>query len=193
MKIAVTGIIGSGKSEVCNILKNLGANVFSADEINRELLLDDDYLEKLNKVFPETFVEGVFDKSVLTKLVFSDKAKLELLNSIAHPEIMKRVWERTAGENLVFCEVPLLYPEYAKGFDLVWVVVSTCSDRVTRISLRDGRSLSQAESIVKSQEDNKNIKYDDCDIIYNDGSLEDLKGIVEEKYCNLLKNLQSLS
>ena len=36
-KIAVTGGLGSGKSAVCQILKDLGYPVFSCDEINREL------------------------------------------------------------------------------------------------------------------------------------------------------------
>ncbi|MFT6948191.1 MAG: dephospho-CoA kinase, partial [Vicingaceae bacterium] len=45
LKIGITGGIGSGKSTVCNILKNLGVPVFTSDDVGKFLLNNDDYLK----------------------------------------------------------------------------------------------------------------------------------------------------
>ena len=57
-KIAVTGGLGSGKSAVCQILKDLGYPVFSCDEINRELWGEEEYLGILAKTFPDCPADG---------------------------------------------------------------------------------------------------------------------------------------
>ena len=51
-KIAITGGIGSGKSTVLSFLKENGYPVFSCDEIYKQLLLDREYIEKIEKLFP---------------------------------------------------------------------------------------------------------------------------------------------
>lgn len=53
MNIAIVGGIASGKSEVLKTLKSLGAFVISADEINRGLLIDNNYVEKIKLFFPK--------------------------------------------------------------------------------------------------------------------------------------------
>jgi len=50
-KIGITGGIGTGKSLVSNILKELGIIVISADEIVRELQKDPYYLQKIREIF----------------------------------------------------------------------------------------------------------------------------------------------
>lgn len=185
MKVAITGIIGSGKSEVSKIVATFGATVLSADTINKELLQDVKYQEKLKEVFPDAFPCGKFDKKKLTDLVFGDKEKLSTLNSIAHPEIMKKMHERAEGYDLVFCEIPLLKEDWAKDFDRIWLVKCDDNARVERICARDNRSLDEALKIIDSQRAYKDIKYDNCDIIYNNGNFEELKEKVEKLYCEL--------
>ena len=91
MKIAITGKIGSGKSEITKLLKEFGAFVVSADEMNKRLLRDKAYLCLLEKHFPEAFLSGYFDKKALTSIVFSDAKKREILNNLAHPEIFRLI------------------------------------------------------------------------------------------------------
>ena len=150
MKVAITGIIGSGKSEVSKILREKGECVLSADEINAKLLTDSDYLKKLNKVFPETFIDGSFDKKKLSSIVFSDEKELEKLNALAHPEIMKTMFRLASEKELVFCEIPLLRDEWVEFFDYVWIVSCDSEEkRIERICNRDGRSLEQAKQMIK--------------------------------------------
>lgn len=72
-KIAITGGIGSGKSSVAEFIRQEGYPVFSCDEINRSLLSKQDYLEKLQKLFPEAVTEGTFDKKSLRRQFFRIK------------------------------------------------------------------------------------------------------------------------
>lgn len=182
MKIAITGRIGSGKSEVTSELRKLGAFVLSADEINRELLEDKNYLEVLEKAFPETFKQGAFDKKTLTRIVFSDPIARKKLNSIAHPEILKRILAKSKDKEIVFVEVPLLSMEWAERFDKVWVVESEQELRRKRVANRDGRSQAEIDAIFSSQKEYESIEYSDCTIIKNDGSVKDLKERVREEY-----------
>ena len=185
-KIAITGIIGSGKSEVAKIVSDLGGYVLSSDKINGEMLADESYLERLKIHFPEAFVNG-FDKARLTAEVFKDDGKREILNSIAHPEIAKRMREKAEGKEIVFCEIPLLSAKWAEEFDRVWVVRCSEEGRISRICSRDGRKEEEAMRIVQSQSSYRDIIYNDCDIIDTNGCLDDLNQQVRRLYCELVK------
>lgn len=186
IKVAITGIIGSGKSEVAKIVGDLGGFVLSADKINREMLLDKSYLDRLKEYFPEAFKDG-FDKAVLTTEVFKNEEKRNLLNLIAHPEIDRRMRIQAEGKDVVFCEIPLLSYEWAEEFDRVWLVRCNEEGRVSRICERDGRDEEQARQIVESQSSYRDIIYTNCDIIDNNGCLDDLNQQVRRLYCKLLK------
>ncbi|MDE7214249.1 MAG: dephospho-CoA kinase, partial [Clostridia bacterium] len=49
--IAVTGGIGSGKSAVCNIIKEAGFPIISCDGVYSELLNDGDFLSSIANEF----------------------------------------------------------------------------------------------------------------------------------------------
>lgn len=187
IKVAITGIIGSGKSEVAKIVSDFGGFVLSADKINREMLADESYLDKLKVYFPEAFTGDGFNKAVLTSEVFKNEDKRNLLNSIAHPEINRRMRIKADGKEIVFCEIPLLSVEWAKEFDRVWLVRCNEDDRINRICLRDGRDEEQARQMVNSQSSYRDIKYVNCDIIDNNGCFDDLIQQVRRLYCKLVK------
>lgn len=184
IKVAITGIIGSGKSEVAKIVGDLGGFVLSADKINREMLIDDTYLKVLEQHFPEAFNNG-FDKAKLTSIVFQSEEKRNLLNSIAHPEIDRRMRSKAFGQELVFCEIPLLSEDWAREFDYVWLVKCDEDGRIARICKRDGRVEEEAKKIVESQKAYRDIIYSNCHTIDNNGCIEDLYRQVSKLYCEL--------
>ncbi len=151
--IAVTGGIGCGKSVVCNLLSRYG-DVLSCDEINREMLLDANYIRRLKERFPEALINGTPDKRVLATLIFNNKEKRAELNAIAHPEIMKRLLKKIeeASSDLVFVEVPLLAGSgFAKLFKEIIVVHADEHVRLKRIAERDHITKAEAQKRIDAQ------------------------------------------
>ncbi|MDR2047429.1 MAG: dephospho-CoA kinase [Clostridiales bacterium] len=155
MLIAITGGIGSGKSEVLKIIKKYAGNVLSADEINRELLKKSDYVKRLLAAFPEAAAGGGVDKKILAGIVFSDGEKRKILNALAHPLIAEIIRDRTAlTKGNVFVEIPLITESGTRGmFDKVWVVVSDKNIKTERLKTARGMSEKEIFAVMNAQLD----------------------------------------
>lgn len=188
MKIAITGKIGSGKSEVMTALKDLGAFTIKADEVNKRLLSDKVYLSMLKNHFPEAFIDGSFDKKTLTRIVFSDTNKRNLLNSLAHPEIYRIIKDECNGKKLAFVEVPVLSADRAKEFDVVWFVDCSDSARRERVAKRDNRTQNEIDDILLAQKDIDAKIYPNCEVIENDGTAKNLGEKVKILYNKVTKD-----
>ncbi len=184
--VAITGGIGSGKSTVLTYINELGGITASADDFNRDLLKDEEYLLGLKKLFPTAFVNGRFVKSVLRDMVFFDKQQLKILNEYAHAAIWKKIKEvvESSDEN-IFVEIPLLNGDdcHIDMFDRIWVVVSSLS--VKRAALRDNVSEENIILIASNQINDSDRKLFATDVIFNDGDISELKKTVEELYFSL--------
>ena len=183
-KIAITGGIGSGKSEVLKILKDEGYKTFSCDEIYKEISLEEEYVQKIFLYFPETIEQGIINKKILANIVFFDEEKRKLLNSIAHPLIMKRLEEKmeNGASSVAFAEVPLLFEGgYHTLFDEVIVIRRDIDDRISAVVARDGINREDVLNRMNSQfnyhvkEGEEFIKKIGAKTLKNDGDLKDLK------------------
>ncbi len=155
-KIAITGTIASGKSSVLDYLRERGEITISCDEINRELLRDPSYLLGLKALFPEVFLNGVFNKALLKEIIFNSDSKRQALNLYSHSKIKERIKNILTANNddRVFVEVPLLnQSDFINMFDCVWIVESNRVEQIRRIMTRDGISAEYAEKILKTQSD----------------------------------------
>jgi len=92
LKIGITGGIGTGKTTICKIFETLGIPVFYADEESKKILFhDSDVNEELRTIFgKEIFTEGIPDRKKIADIVFSDREKLEQLNAILHPAVIRK-------------------------------------------------------------------------------------------------------
>ena len=134
--IAITGLIGSGKSTVCAILRKKGEITLNCDEINAELLTEKKYIDGLQKLFPQAFVEGLLHKNVLRKIVFSSDNERLKLNEYSHKEIKKRLEEKIKeiSAQKIFVEVPLLTDQmFISLFDTIWIVKAEENEQLQRI------------------------------------------------------------
>ena len=92
--LGVTGVIASGKSTVCELLKVLyGFEVIDADAIVHELYkAGGSGYEKIRERFGEQFVnESEVLRGRLRQLVFKNHQKLWILNKTMHPLIWHEV------------------------------------------------------------------------------------------------------
>ena len=175
--VAVTGGIGSGKSTVVNLIKDLGYTVFSADAIYKELLGDSEFF---NGVLDSVGVKYGGDKKQSLKqvasLVFSNKDALKRLNDYTHPKIMQKMFELNKGEKgVVFNEVPLLFEGgYENLYDNVIVVYRDKQKRIESVMKRSNLTSNEVEERIKNQFNYENILKSKHTIIYNDGTVIDL-------------------
>lgn len=153
MKVAITGTIGSGKSTVTAILREMGCNVISCDEINADLLQDKDYISLIENEFPDAVVNDTIDKKALSKIIFNDENARKRLNSLAHPLICQRVKKQAdccVGD--VFVEVPLLAESGMEMlFDKIWLIVSDENLQISRVIDRDKKTLTAVKRILDLQ------------------------------------------
>ena len=156
MIIGITGSIACGKSTISNYLKSKGYIVIDADKIGHEAL-DDDYVkEKLVLAFGNEILEdNKISRQKLGELVFGNSSNLNVLNSIIHPEIRKKILEKIDKNNdkeLIFIDVALLFE--AKFDDLVDKIIVVYVDKntqLTRLMKRNSISKKEALSRIVSQ------------------------------------------
>lgn len=155
-KIAITGGIGSGKSTVADYIRELGYPVFSCDEIYKEIIRSPQYIEQIRTHFPDVVIDGAIDRAALSARVFFDERARAKLNAVAHPLIMKSLFEKmqASEQKLVFAEVPLLYEgNYAEAFDGVLIVERDKRERIEAVLARDKTTTERVLACMASQID----------------------------------------
>jgi len=90
LRVGLTGGLGSGKSTVATILRELGAQVIEADELGRALMEPGQSVyEQIVRTFgPDVAgVDGRLNRPRLAKLAF-EEGRLDELNAIVHPAVI---------------------------------------------------------------------------------------------------------
>ena len=181
--IAITGGIGSGKSQVFSFLKKRGYPVLDADLIARQAVLLPDVQASLVLHFgTEAYLEdGAYHREHVRNVVFADPQKRLLLESILHPKIghlfleKKLSLDSISPQAWLFYEAALIFETgRQKDFDAVVLVTAPLEERFQRLQKMRGLERSVAEGIVNSQWDDskKRVLADYC--VANDGSLANL-------------------
>jgi len=195
-KIAVTGGAGSGKSFVCNRLKELGITIISSDALAREAVAPGAAAhEKILNYFGEKVVlsDGKLNRQMLRRIIVNDDTARRSLERFIHPEISKLMQQKMAqaeqnGGRVVAVEVPLLFElGMEKQFDLIVIVSADPKLRVKRLMDRDKVSREDAEELLNVQmPDQEKVKRGGF-VLSNNGSTEQLISAVNRLYENLLK------
>ena len=196
LKIAVTGGAGSGKTSVCNRVKELGLNIISSDTLAREAVAPGtEAYKNVVQYFGERvlFADGKLNRSKLRQIIVKDAAARAALERVIHPEIkklvqLKMVEAQKNGEQFVLVEVPLLFELGLQDrFDMVVLVSAERELRIQRLMKRDQVSRYDAENLLDVQmPDNEKNKGADV-VIKNDGTLNQLMKSIDLFYKNFYK------
>jgi len=185
---ACTGGIGSGKSYVIKIFSAIGIPAFIADERVKELYNTDSVLlDKLVGLLgDEILKDGVLQRHVMAKMIFSDRNLLEKVNGIVHPRLLEDFYEwrecrQREGSEIIIYESAIFFetPLFWTVVDKVIVVVAPEHVRIMRVIKRDGVSEEQVRARILSQwSDKMRISMADF-IIHADGRRAVLPQVLE--------------
>jgi dephospho-CoA kinase len=135
--IGVTGGVGTGKSTVAKMFRDLGAVVLDADELAHEAM---EPKRLVWRRIIEQFGEGILNddqtinRAALAKVVFADPDARRRLEAIVHPQVLRRIKQqlhqlkRRRGLRAVVLDVPLLIEVGAQRLVDRVVVVTAPAD-----------------------------------------------------------------
>jgi dephospho-CoA kinase len=173
IRVGLTGGIGSGKSTVAKIFEVLGIPVYYADDAAKKIMNTDKELKaSLIKNFGEqTYHDGKLNRAYLASVVFNDKEKLELLNSLTHPATIRDAnkWIERQTSPYIIKEAALLFESGASDYmDYVIGVYAPQELRIKRAMQRDHITREGVLQRINRQMD-EDAKMKRCDfIITND-------------------------
>lgn len=194
--LGITGGIGSGKSTVSHLLKELGAVIIDADSISRQVVMPGEKaLEELTAEFGDDILDdwGELKRKLLAEIVFDDKEKLKRLNGIVHKYVAQRIKDNVKEQlakktRIIVIDAPI--PIKIGFLDLcnqVWTVSASMELRIERVMERNGMTYNQAVSRVNSQIDDEEYISIANTVIYNNKDIFHLKDEVTRQFTKLLR------
>ncbi|MFP3879349.1 MAG: dephospho-CoA kinase [Dehalococcoidia bacterium] len=197
--IGLTGSVGTGKSTVASLFKELGAYVIDWDELAREVVRPHSKAWKeIVEYFGKDFLNEdlTLNRQKLAETVFPDQEKVAKLNAIVHPEVFKED-ERITNDiksldpdALIIKDIPLLFeltrPVSVDKTILVCAREPTQLRRLEERGMRREDARNRIQSQLPLEEKTRFVNF----VIDNDGSLEKTKRQVEAIYSSLTKGDQ---
>lgn len=187
--VGLTGQTGAGKSTVSAVFRRNGFGVINADIVARQVVeKGKPCLSEIADFFGSEIIDGTgnLDRKKLAGIVFTDKAKLEILNSITYPYITQEILNQIntlamQGKKYILLDAPTLFESRSDDFcEIIISVLADAEIRKNRIIARDNLTPEQAQNRMDSQLDEKFfITYSDY-IIHNNGGLEAVSEMAQE-------------
>jgi len=191
--VGLTGGIGSGKTTVSNMFKDLGVPVYIADLEAKKLMISTKSIKhKLIDLFgPKAFEDNELNRDYIAAKIFNDKVYLEKMNAIIHPKVAThfKQWLQKQSSKYVIKEAAIIF-EYnmQSQYDNIITVIANEEERIKRILKRDNTSKEKILSIMKNQiSDQEKVKMSDF-VIIND-QLDHTKKQVLKIHNTILKDL----
>jgi dephospho-coA kinase len=205
--VVITGSIGSGKSAVCELLRDRGFEIIDADKISHCVL--DRCAAQVAEIFGAQYVvqaanlnpqaefnarsdeanltptRASVDRKKLGELVFKNPAELTKLEALLHPKITAEILSQAraleAKEKLYFVDIPLFFEgKRYEFFDKVAVVYAPKDMLIARVMKRNGLDHAAAKHRVELQTDIEQKRAMADFVIDNSGDLENLKNQTQE-------------
>lgn len=183
INIAITGGIGSGKTELTNYFISKGFTVVDADKMSREMTsAGGKAIPYIIEHFGPGFIleDGSLDRAAMRDLVFRNPEKKALLEEGTTKVVLKdieaiRKEREESGDKALFFDIPLLFESGIQNdYDIILVVTADYEIRKNRVMARDGIDPAIIDLIMDSQEEEtEKIMMADF-VIYNNGTIADL-------------------
>jgi dephospho-CoA kinase len=164
MIVGLTGGIGSGKTTVAKLFQNFDTVAVYIADVEAKKIMNSSATIR-NKIIAafgkSTFKNNQLDRSYLASIVFNNKEKLEVLNSIVHPEVHKNFQEfvqlHKKKAYIVYESAILFESNSQHQFNFVISVFVALEERIKRVIKRDHTTKQDVLDRIKQQwkEENK--------------------------------------
>ena len=182
--IGLTGGIGSGKTEVTLVLRELGAVVIESDKVAHLSYRPgtDGYDEIIEQFGKEVLDDsGVIDRGKLGGLVFAGPDLRIRLENIVWPAV--RIWiterlikEKERGTKIIVIEVPKLFEAGWEDLaDAIWTVEAPSDVISQRVNVRSNLNETEKNARVQAQITRVERAERADLVIENSGELADLR------------------
>ena len=158
--IGLTGGIGTGKTEVTHVLRELGAVVIESDKVAHLSYRPgtDAYDEIIDQFGKEVLDDsGVIDRGKLGGLVFAGPDLRIQLEKIVWPAVRSWITERLIqekerGTKIIVIEVPKLFEAgWDDLADAIWTVEASSAAVAQRVNVRSNLSKTEINARVQAQ------------------------------------------
>ena len=198
LKVALTGGIASGKSQVSALLEGHGCFIIDLDVIASEVVKPGTAgLNELIENFGNSILsnDGTLNRKYLRDELFKKGRNRALIEQALHPKILQKMKSimDACTQGIIIVVVPLLVEKNLwQPFDRAIVVDCEVDNQINRLMTREKIDQSKAEVMLLAQASREQrLQLNDylpTDIIGNNAKIVDL----EEKVANLYQKLSSL-
>ena len=155
-KVAITGIIGSGKSTAASLFKKLGIPIFVADESAKDLMQNDNnVINKLVHYFGDiAYINGKLNKSYISERIFNNSSDLKFVNSLVHPIVNDRFksWCNIQKSSYIIYESALVFENESEDiFDEIICIKTPINIIHQRINIREDYNFEKINKIIENQ------------------------------------------
>lgn len=183
--VGLTGGMASGKSTVAKMLAAAGCDVVDADRVVADLYASgEEGAQAVAKIAGEEVLakDGAVDRQRLAARLFGDDTLRANIEAAVHPLVRRRfqgLSEESAAPIVVLEATLLVEAGYGPDFDLV-VTVEADEEGRRRRAIERGLSEEQARTRLAAQGDGEERRAGADLVLYNDGSLDDLRESVAD-------------
>ncbi|WP_099340911.1 dephospho-CoA kinase [Candidatus Fonsibacter ubiquis] len=192
IKVGILGSVGSGKSFVANIFKELGFNIFSADQVVSQIYERNKNINKKISIFFKLKLNrGKINKNELRDTLKKNPKKFKYLNKIIHPIVRKKLilfLSKYKKTKLVVLDIPLLIENKMFNFVDIFIFVKT-KPNTFKIRIKKRRNLDkQFLKLLENQQADEKIKKSYADFTVDNYTKDKVKLQVKKILDKILLN-----
>ena len=190
LRVGLTGGLASGKSTVAGIFRELGAAVFDADAIVRDLYRPGgDAAQAARELLGDGVLDakGGVDRGRVALVIFQDPSKRRALETRLHPLVKKELERRfemaeRRGAVVAVAEASqLLESSTEDSYDKVLLVIAQEVERLRRWVAK-GNPAADGKRRIAAQISPEKARERASEVLENDGSFEELRRKVQAIY-----------
>ncbi len=173
IKVGLTGGIGSGKTTISKLFKELGIPVFNSDLCARNAEKEPTIMEGFKSILgDDIFIDGELDRPKMRSIIFVDKEKLSQVNTLVIPYIKMKFnqFQLESNAPYVVLESAILFETKGhENFDHIITVTADEDTRIKRVVNRDNASVEEIMNKLNNQWPEQDKIAQSDFIVFNNG------------------------